>query len=152
MRKLQALTTFLMERLSLSREQVLSMADKGETTPTGRDLGHGVELGVFKYDALIQIECFSGNSDELLLLVMAWLHDNDKERDYAELADPEVDATLNDDFTADVDIAVEFEEALQIVPDENGNIPFNGTMYRVAEVPITVAENLDAFDGNASST
>jgi hypothetical protein len=43
---------------------------------------------------------------------MGWLHDHDKECDHTGLADPEVDASLNDDFTADVDLAIEFEEPL----------------------------------------
>ncbi|MCT4627968.1 phage tail protein [Halodesulfovibrio sp.] len=71
-----------------------------------------MELGVFKYDALIQVEAFNGSSSVLLLLVMGWLHDHDKECDHTGLADPEVDASLNDDFTADVDLAIEFEEPL----------------------------------------
>ncbi|WP_027361104.1 phage tail protein [Halodesulfovibrio aestuarii] len=151
MRKLTALTSYLLQTAGITKEQVLSVADRGETIPTGRDLGHGVELGVFKYDALIQVEDFNGNSSELLLLVMGWLHDNDKDRDHAGLADPEVDASLNDDFTADVDLAIEFEEPLQIVPDEQGSILFNGRRWRVADVPIDVAEELAGMDGTANA-
>lgn len=149
MKKLTALTSFLLQAANLTKEQVLSVADRGETIPTGRDLGHGVELGVFKYDALIQVEAFNGSSSELLLLVMGWLHDHDKDRDHAGLADPEVDASLNDDFTADVDLAIEFEEPLQMVPDEQGAILFNGRKWRVADVPIDVAEELAGMDGKA---
>lgn len=149
MKKLTALTSFLLQAANLTKEQVLSVADRGETIPTGRDLGHGVELGVFKYDALIQVEAFNGSSSELLLLVMSWLHDHDKDRDHAGLADPEVDASLNDDFTADVDLAIEFEEPLQMVPDEQGPILFNGRKWRVADVPVDVAEELAGMDGKA---
>jgi hypothetical protein len=35
------------------------------------------------------------------------------------------------------------------VPDENGSIPFNGKRWRVADVPIDVAEELAGFDGKA---
>ncbi|KAF1074521.1 phage tail protein [Halodesulfovibrio sp. MK-HDV] len=149
MKKLTALTSFLLQAANLTKEQVLSVADRGETIPTGRDLGHGVELGVFKYDALIQVEAFNGSSSELLLLVMSWLHDHDKDRDHVGLADPEVDASLNDDFTADVDLAIEFEEPLQMVPDEQGPILFNGRKWRVADVPVDVAEELAGMDGKA---
>lgn len=149
MRKLTALTSFLLQAANLTKEQVLSVADRGQTVPTGRDLGHGVELGVFKYDALIQVEAFNGSSSELLLLVMGWLHDHDEDREHIGLADPEVDASLNDDFTADVDLAIEFEESLQMVPDENGAILFNGRRWRVADVPVDVAEELASMDGRA---
>ncbi|SHJ71998.1 phage tail protein (plasmid) [Halodesulfovibrio aestuarii] len=146
MRKLQQLTAYLEEHAGLDREQVQSFADRGELYPTGSDLGHGVELGRFKYDALIQIENYSGDADVLLLLILAWISEHDTNRDEDGLADPETDISLNDQDTADIDIAVEFEEGLQIVPDENGPIPFDGRQWRVSDVPIDVAEELENLE------
>lgn len=152
MRKLQQLTAYLEEHAGLKREQVQSFADRGELIPTGSDLGHGVELGRFKYDALIQIENYSGDADVLLLLILAWVSERDTDRDEDGLADPEMDVSVNDHSSADIDIAIEFEEGLQIVPDDNGPIPYNGRKWRVAEVPIDVAEELESLERKPDAT
>lgn len=151
MRKLQALTAYIMEVTDLPRENVQSFADKGELTPTGRDLGHGIELGVFKYDAVIQIENYPGDGHAMLALLLGWLCDHDPDRELNELAEPEVDADLNDDRTVDLEIAVEFEEPLCLVPDDDGEIRFNGRRWRVVgDVPVDVAEELASLDGTAN--
>jgi hypothetical protein len=152
MRKLQQLTTFLKTQLNLEKPLVTSFADKGSLDRSTRDLGHGIELGRWRYDAVIQIEEFSGNADVLLLLILGWLEDNDPDRDELDLADPEIDVSEIDDRTSDVDIAVEFEEGLQIVPDDNGPIPYNGRKWRVAEVPIDVAEELESLESKPDAT
>lgn len=150
MRKLQALVAFLCQQTGIRREQVHAFVDQGVNRPTGKDLGHGVEIGRFRYDAVLQCERVPVECSELLLsLIISWLSDNDPERESFELSDPDVDVTINDMRTCDVDITVEFDEGLQIVPDPTGSIPFNGMMWRVANVPVDVAEALDDFSGEA---
>lgn len=151
MRKLQALTAHLMTVTGLPRENFQAFADRGELSPDGEDLGHGISLGYFRYDAVISIERFPGSGFELLAVVSAWLADHDPDRDRAGLAESEVNVDLNDDTTADVEIAVEFEERLEIVPDDGGPIEFDGRRWRVADVPVNVAEALDDFDGEAEA-
>ena len=73
----------------------------------------------------------------------AWLDDFDRERFEDGLADPDIDVALNGDGTADVELLIEFEEGLQLVPDENGDILYQGTRWSVADVPIDVAEGVD---------
>lgn len=150
MKKLAALTSVLLAA-GVTDDSVHSFADQGVLLPTGRNLGHGVEVGIFKYDGVIQIESYPDDAYALLALITAWLQDNDPERDRQGLADPEIDISMNDDRSSDVELAVEFEEALQIVPDETGAIPFDGRRWRVADVPIDVAEELANMEGDTDA-
>lgn len=152
MKKLGAISKHLQQVTGLLRERFTAFADQGILIPTGKNLGNGVEVGVFKYDAVIQIEGYPGDGYHLLAVVSAWLAGNDPDRDDQELADPEVDITLNDDRTADVDISIEFEERIEIVPDDDGPISFNGSNWSVAEVEIDVAEDIADFDGDTDAT
>ncbi|HEX9701324.1 MAG TPA: phage tail protein [Rhodospirillales bacterium] len=149
MRKLAALAKYLQQVTGLHRERFTAFADQGTLIPTGRDLGNGIEIGIFKYDAVIQIERYPGDAYHLLAVVSAWLADNDATRDDDGLADPDVDIGLNDDRTADVDLSVEFEERIQIVPQDGGPIAFDGRDWAVVDVPVDFAESVDGMDGEA---
>ncbi|MBI9080278.1 MAG: phage tail protein [Pseudodesulfovibrio sp.] len=150
MRKLQALTKALKDA-GVSDDTIYSFADQGVLTPTGKDLGHGFEVGFFKYDAVIQVESYEDDAYSLLAFITTWLQMNDPDREDQGLADPNIDISLNDNSTADVELAVEFEESLQIVPDESGPIMYDGQQYKVADVPIDVAEGLDNMEGGTDA-
>ena len=53
MRKLTAISKHLQQVTGMQRERFFAFADQGTLLPTGRNLGNGVEVGVFKYDAVI---------------------------------------------------------------------------------------------------
>lgn len=150
MRKLQALTKAL-RAADVSDDTLHSYVDQGELLPITKDLGHGYQVGIFKYQAVIQIDRYKGGANELLSFLTAWLQMNDPQREDQGLKDPDVDTELNDNDTAFVDIGIDFEEPLKIVPDENGPIDYLGGKYRVADVPIDVAEELDSMEGGANA-
>ena len=56
MRKLQALVRHILTETGISRENVAAFLDQGAVMLTGRNLGHGVEVCVLKYDGVIDIE------------------------------------------------------------------------------------------------
>ena len=58
-----------------------------------------------------------------------------------------MNAAVNDLSTTDVQIAVEFQERIEIVPDECGPITFAGKRWRVAPVSVDVAERVDGMSG-----
>ncbi|MBC17039.1 MAG: hypothetical protein CL942_08310 [Desulfovibrio sp.] len=143
MKKLKALTTALQDAGAF-KDSDYSAVDQGAYFFTGKDLGHGIEVAKLKYDAHIQIENLPDrDSYTLLVFIPAWLADNDADRERDGLADPDIDISLNGDGTADVELLIEFEESLQLIPDESGSIPYNGQMWTVADVPIDVAEGVD---------
>lgn len=160
MRKISALVAHLHASTGLPLENIHAYADKGELAPSGRHLGsvmptgdgparEQVEIGVWKYDAVIQIERYSGDGPALMAIVLAWLADVDLDRD--GLADPEVDAEINDLSSADIEIAVEFEERIVIIEDPDGGISFRGRPWGVLPEPdISVAESFAPGGGHAS--
>jgi len=153
MKKMQALTAFLVETLNIPREHLSVWADRIRKTPVSKDLGHGVEIARLRYDMVFQVERLpESDSHDFLALVMAWLCDHDAEREDQALVDPEVTVLLNDEDTADVDLSVEFDEGLQIVPDENGTIPYQGKKWRVADVPIDVATKVAGVKGGSNAS
>ena len=104
MRKLQALVRHVLTETGISRESVAAFLDQGAVMLTGRNLGHGVEVCVLKYDGVIDIERSDYDGIALLALVSGWLQSHDPDRDGLE--DPEVNAAVNDLSTTDVQIAV----------------------------------------------
>ena len=135
MRKLQALVRHILTETGISRENVAAFLDQGAVMLTGRNLGHGV----------IDIERSDYDGIALLALVSGWLQSHDPDRDGLE--DPEVNAAVNDLSTTDVQIAVEFQERIEIIPDDAGPISFAGKRWRVAPVPVDVAERVDGMSG-----
>jgi len=151
MHKITALVAHLKEVTRLPREQITAFADKGNLAPTGRHLGEGengeqIEIGIWKYDAVIQLERYAGDGQTLLAVILGWLADNDDDRN--GLADPELDVEINDAKTCDVDIACEFEERITVIEDASGPIVFNGKHWRIAEPNITEAEAVAGMEGS----
>lgn len=147
MRKLQALTTYIESLPGVNRDSMESYADLGKLIPSGVDFGNGYEVGIFRYDAVISIENYPSKQGVLLLPALAvWLGDNDPERDLIGLDEPEINIDTTDPESVFVQITVEFKESLQVVEAADGPLFFNGKNWKVAEVPIDVAETLDSME------
>ncbi len=148
MEKFSELTAHIVAILpGVDRDQVDGFIDLGELTPTGEDLGHGLEVGTFTYDATISIENCPAEIAKLLLVALSlWLDNNDPDRDEQRLSDPEINITKEDNDTVYVQITVEFKESLQIVLDPEGRLDHDGQKWRVSNVPIDTAETIDKFE------
>ena len=72
MRKLQALVRHILTETGISSENVAAFLDQGAVVLTGRNLGHGVEVCVLKYDGVIDIERSDYDGIALLALVSGW--------------------------------------------------------------------------------
>ncbi|MGB3224541.1 MAG: phage tail protein [Desulforhopalus sp.] len=147
MEKLSLLAKHIESLPGITRDQMEAFADLGKLIPTGKDLGHGLEIGRFKYDAVISIErCPAVIASLLLSSLLIWLDTNDPNRDRYNLADPDIDITIEDEQTVFVQITIEFAEGLAIVEDPNGPLLYSGTRWKVASVGIDVAESLDSLE------
>jgi hypothetical protein len=147
MKKLSALATHLVTLPGITRDQMEAYADLGKLIPVGRDLGHGIEVGRFRYDAVISIErCPASLAEVLLSSLLVWLALHDPEREALGLTDADVDVSLSDEQTVNVEISIEFDEALIIVPDPKGLIAYEGQMWRVDDAGFNVAENLAGLE------
>lgn len=168
MRKLAALVQHILTVTGLPPEQLRAFADQGDLFPIGRDRGplrpepgeggqprRQVELGLFRYDGVIQIERYPGPGPDFAALVTTWLVENDPHRD--GLADPQLDIELNIEpgpggGDCDLQIAVEFEERLEAIEDPEGSIPFDGTRWSLAPVvatPVTALKRLTGTNKGA---
>lgn len=161
MRKIAALVEHLLATSGLPREQCSAFADQGQLLLTGSDMGpvfvpgeagvpverRQLELGQWKYEAVINLERYPYDGSTLLALVLAWLAQNDPQRREQDLRDPELTVALNDADTADVEISLDFEEALAVVEDPTGPIDFDGLRWSLAPVVITAAETLVTMHG-----
>ncbi|MCF8093694.1 MAG: phage tail protein [Desulfotignum sp.] len=147
MQKLSALSAHIAALPGIARDNMESFADLGKLVPTGKDLGNGLEIGRFRYDAVIGIEqCPAALASLLLSSVMVWLAANDPDRDLLGLTDPEVDVTIYDEQHVFVQLNVEFDEALSLVPDPAGDILWDEQRWRVSDIGIDVAETLEKLD------
>lgn len=146
MEKITALIKHLMAAANIAPEKVEAYADKGELMPTGRHLGvdgngrEQVEIGVWKYDAVISVEDFVGSGAEFMAIVLGWLADTDPDRE--GLADPELDIEINDATTCDLQLACEFEERLTVVAEPCGRIAFEGKSWVLATPELVTATTL----------
>lgn len=153
MQKLQALVSHLVSSTGLPRENFHAFADQGSLLPTGKHLGcvfpeadsqprEQLEVGIWQYEGVIQIERYAGNAQNLMAIILGWLATHDTERTAQGKKDPELTIELNDILTADVDISLEFEEALTVVEDVSGPIAFAGKQWLVCPVDIVAVTHL----------
>ncbi|GFM37739.1 phage tail protein [Desulfovibrio psychrotolerans] len=149
MRKLQALTMFLIQATGLPRSVFNAYVDSGDLIPTGKEMGNGFEVARFRYEASIDVYQYPGDGHHLLALVMAWLVERDTDREQQGLPDPKLVVAMLDADSADVEIAVSFEEPIELVADPAGRIPYAGKMWSVTDVPVDVADAVHGMDGQA---
>lgn len=154
--KLQAFTTFLIERNMVDENQLDSWMENGKVIPASKHLGNGFLLCRFQYEAVISIERFAKNESVLMALVCAWLHDYDSERQSQDLPPPDIDVDILDNHTADVELRVMFREDICVeISDQasdEGVIPFNGRAWRVAPLVPDVATIAAVGDDQAKPT
>mgnify|MGYP000399901510 CR=1 FL=1 len=85
MRKLQALVRHILTETGIPAKNVGRVPRSGAVMLTGRNLGHGVEVCVLKYDGVIDIERSDYDGIALLALVSGWLQSHDPDRDGSKI-------------------------------------------------------------------
>ncbi|NRB23820.1 phage tail protein [Shewanella sp.] len=147
--QLQLITEFLLTSLGsvIKANDIDAWQEHGTLILTGDDLGlQGFSLAKWKHSAVISIERFPHrklNPYSLLAMVAAYLIDNGGERDTFQLADPELDIDVISKDHAQVLIQLELIDNIEVIPDANGSILFNGQQYRIDLAPVNVAETID---------
>jgi hypothetical protein len=147
--QLDSLTGFLNEFMpARAMQSFTSEMANLKTIPAAKELGLGqVRLSVIRYDAELIWERFPYRECDprlLMALLEVWLAADEEKRELFGLvgitnADPDWDIELIDEETAIVAVTVPMAEALIIVPDEAGNIPYQGGRYRLANAEIWTA-------------
>lgn len=147
--QLQQVTEFLYQSLKpyVKANNIDAWQERGTLILSGEDLGNnGYQVAKWKHNAVIAIEQFPHtkfNAYNLLAMLPAFLLDSGWERDEYGLADPQLDIDVVSRDHAMVLIELELIDDIDLIPDANGPVLFNGERYRVALVPVDVAETAD---------
>ncbi|WP_058959491.1 phage tail protein [Type-E symbiont of Plautia stali] len=119
-----------------------------KTIPAGKSMGMEQErLSIIRYDAELIWERFPFRECDprlMMALLEVWLASDSADRELfshvgLSSADPDWDIELIDEETAIVTVTVPMAEELIIVPDDAGDIPYQGKQYRLADAEIWTA-------------
>ncbi|CAM2738074.1 phage tail protein [Pseudoalteromonas distincta] len=147
--QLQQLTDFLNISLkgAIHTNNIDAWQERGTLIISGEDKGQeGYAVAKWKHTAVIAIEKFPHrkvNPYNLLAMVGAFLIDSEWPRDEYGLDDPEIDIDVVSKDNATVLIDVQLIDDIELIPDENGPVLFNGARYYVSLAPISIAEDVD---------
>lgn len=149
--KLQQLCQYLATSLTpaVKANDIDAWQERGQLIISGEDLGEGFCLAKWKYSATVLIERFPHqkiNPYTLLALMASWLITQNEERDEWGMADPDIDIDIISDDNCTIIIDVELMDDIEIIEDQQGPIEFIGKRYRVATVPIYLAESAEVVE------
>lgn len=147
--QLQQVTEFLLASMQpyVTANTIDAWQEGGSLILSGEDLGTGgYQVAKWKHRATIAFEKFPHhrvNPYNLLAMLAAFLMDSGWPRDEYQLSDPELDIDIVSKDNATVLIELELMDDIDLIPDATGPVLFNGQRYRVALVPVNVAEAVD---------
>ncbi|WP_226648146.1 phage tail protein [Microbulbifer variabilis] len=151
-KKLQAITAHLLSANLVAETKLDAWMENGRLASASKNLGNGIRVSRAEYDAVILLEEYRGDSALLFALVTTWLMEHDKDRDKYQLAEPEIEVTPIDKNLVDVEITIRFLENVDLVPDDNGPITYQGQRYAVAVVPIDEPNQVAVGDNKTLPT
>ncbi|WP_279145963.1 phage tail protein [Photobacterium carnosum] len=130
---------------------------KGTFVPSFKDMGDGIIVGRFDYEAVFMFEALpAGKLDPRILMASTatWLLENDTERQGLKLPPPkiDIDAYSNDGGpVSDMEITLEFSEPITMkeTAANMGDVFYNGKWWGIAPYVIHVAEEVRVI-GNGS--
>ncbi|WP_372942761.1 phage tail protein [Shewanella sp.] len=147
--QLQQLAEFLLASLSplVKANDLDAWQENGTLILSGEDKGNdGYQVAKWKHNAVIALERFPHrrvNPYNLLAMVAAFLIDSNWQRDEYGLDDPQLDIDVVSKDHATVLIEVQLMDDIDLIPDDNGPVLFDGERFRVSLVPIDFAETVD---------
>ena len=138
MKKLQALTRYLIERRLVMPEQLDSWANQISLEMIWKPDLKGMHFANMRYSAVVVFERFADDPGRLMALVGSWLESHDRDRDGLPMLSFAIDMLDND--LADVEITVEFVEPQYLAEDPDGEIVAFGQTWSFIPFDLWVAE------------
>ncbi|WGE32548.1 phage tail protein [Actinobacillus genomosp. 2] len=144
----QQLTDFLLTKLPKRYHgNFHSWMDKIKLINAGRNVTDlGLEVAHIKYDAVLWFEVFPYreiSAPLIMAMIQVWLDENDAIRERLDLYETDIDLDILDDKTADLVFTINFQEPLTAQKDPNGELVIDGESYRLDEIEIYYAEEID---------
>ena len=138
MKKLQALTSYLLSRNLVMPEQLDSWANQISLEMIWKPDLKGMHFANMRYSAVVVFERFADDPGRLMALVGSWLESHDRDRDGLPMLSFDIDMVDND--LADVEITVEFVEPQYLAEDPDGEIVAFGQTWSFIPFDLWVAE------------
>ena len=138
MKKLQALTSYLLSRNLVMPEQLDSWANQIRLEMIWKPDLKGMHFANMRYSAVLVFERFADDPGRLMALVGSWLESHDRDRDGLPMLSFDIDMVDND--LADVEITVEFVEPQYLAEDPDGEIVAFGQTWSFIPFDLWVAE------------
>ena len=138
MKKLQALTSYLLSRNLVMPEQLDSWANQIRLEMIWKPDLKGMHFANMRYNAVVVFERFADDPGRLMALVGSWLESHDRDRDGLPMLSFAIDMLDND--LADVEITVEFVEPQYLAEDPDGEIVAFGQTWSFIPFDLWVAE------------
>lgn len=146
----QQLTDYLKSKLPQSyRRSLYSWMENGRLIDQGGQCtATGIEILHVRYDAVLFFDEFPYHeisAHYVMALIQLWLNENDPLRQVLDLSETPFDLDIVDDKTADLQFTVTFQEPLTAVDDPKGALLVDGNRYRLDEIEIDYATDVDVI-------
>lgn len=144
----QQLTDYLLDKLPRRYHgNFYSWIEDGKLIDVGRQVtDNGLEVCHLRYSGVFHFEALPFNEISpayLMAFIQTWISENDPLRDALDESEIDFDLEIIDDNTADLIFTIHFREPLTAVKDEGGALEIEGEHYRLDEIEIYIADEID---------
>jgi len=140
MKKLQALTAYLLDRQLVPPEQLQSWVEQMDTDLIWKETARGLHMGDMSYRAVFDLERFTGSPPRLMALIGTWLEANDPDREDLPAPAFVIEPVDVDNELFDVEITLPFVEPQYLAEDDNGEFEAFGKTWAFVPYDLWVAE------------
>jgi len=144
MRKIQALTTYLLDRQLVLPEQLNSWVEQMDSELIWKETERGLHMGDMTYRAIFDLERFNGSPSRLLALVGTWLEANDPDREDLPAPAFVIEPIDLDNDLFDVELTLQFVEPQYLAEDDDGEFQAFGKTWAFVPYDLWIAEEGEA--------
>lgn len=144
MRKIQALTAYLLDRQLVLPEQLQSWVEQMDSELIWKETERGLHMGDMTYRAIFDLERFTGSPSRLLALVGTWLEANDPDREDLPAPAFVIEPIDLDNELFDVELTLQFVEPQYLAEDDDGEFQAFGKTWAFVPYDLWVAEEGEA--------
>ncbi len=140
MRKIQALTAYLLDRQLVQPEQLQSWVEQMDSELIWKETERGLHMGDMTYRAIFDLERFTGSPSRLLALVGTWLEANDPDREDLPAPAFVIEPIDLDNELFDVELTLQFVEPQYLAEDDDGEFQAFGKTWAFVPYDLWIAE------------
>lgn len=144
MRKIQALTAYLLDRQLVQPEQLASWVEQMDSELIWKETERGLYMGDMTYRAIFDLERFNGSPSRLLALVGTWLEANDPDREDLPAPAFVIEPIDLDNELFDVELTLQFVEPQYLAEDDDGEFQAFGKTWAFVPYDLWIAEEGEA--------